>query len=72
MFVRPELRKGDVDVRLKAPKTMIEKLDLLSIAFGLTRQDVILIALDAYVQELGIVTETERTRRDSDGISCSF
>lgn len=52
MFVRPELRKGDIDVRLKAPSKMIEKLDLLAQALGLTRQDVILIALDAYVQEL--------------------
>lgn len=52
MFVKPELRKGDIDVRLKAPSKMIEKLDLLAMALGLTRQDVILIALDAYVQEL--------------------
>lgn len=52
MFVKPELRKGDIDVRLKAPSKMIEKLDLLAFALGLTRQDVILIALDAYVQEL--------------------
>ena len=52
MFVKPELRKGDIDVRLKAPSKMIEKLDLLAMALGLTHQDVILIALDAYVQEL--------------------
>lgn len=56
MFIRPDLRKGDVDVRLKAPSKMIEKLDLLAFALGLTRQDVILIALDAYVQELTHVT----------------
>lgn len=73
MFVRPELRKGDVDVRLKAPKTMIEKLDLLSIAFGLTRQDVIPIALDAYVQELSHVSKVlapavaKQRNRDGNG-----
>ena len=51
MFVKPELSKGDVDVRIKAPKGLVESLDLISLALGLTRQDVVLVALDAYVSE---------------------
>lgn len=51
MFVRPELRKGEVDVRIKAPRDLVESLDLISMALGLTRQDIVLVALDAYVNE---------------------
>lgn len=51
MFIRPDLRKGDVDVRIKAPKDLVEKLDLISLALGITRQDLILLAADAYVEE---------------------
>ena len=25
MFIRPELRKGDIDVRVKAPKDLVDK-----------------------------------------------
>lgn len=57
MFVRPELRKGDIDVRVKAPETIVEKLDLIASALGLTRQDVVLVALDAYVEELSHVSK---------------
>lgn len=72
MFVKPELRKGDIDVRLKAPSKMIEKLDLLAMALGLTRQDVILIALDAYVQELThisrVLAQSVAGQRNRNGI----
>lgn len=57
MFIRPELRKGEIDVRIKAPKGLVEKLDLISLALGITRQDVVLVALDAYVQELGHISK---------------
>lgn len=57
MFVRPELRKGDIDVRVKAPEGIVEKLDLIASALGLTRQDVVLVALDAYVEELSHVSK---------------
>lgn len=52
MFIRPELRKGEVDLRIKAPKDLVEKLDLISCALGVDRQAVALIALDAYTAEL--------------------
>lgn len=57
MFIRPDLRKGDVDVRIKAPKDLVEKLDLISLALGITRQDVVLVALDAYAQELAHISK---------------
>lgn len=57
MFVRPELRKGNIDVRVKAPAGIVEKLDLIASALGLTRQDVVLVALDAYVEELSHVSK---------------
>lgn len=57
MFVRPELRKGDIDVRVKAPEGIVEKLDLIASALGLTRQDVVLVALDAYVEELSHISK---------------
>jgi hypothetical protein len=51
MFIRPELRKGDIELRLRAPASIIQTLDLVAQATGLTRQDVVLLALDAYCQE---------------------
>lgn len=67
MFIRPELRKGDIDVRVKAPKDLVDKVDLISLALGLTRQDIVLVALDAYLTEtlavarvLGQVKEPQR------------
>ncbi len=51
MFIRPELRKGDFDLRLKAPKELVEALDLIAVAIGVSRQDVIVIALSQYVDE---------------------
>ena len=57
MYLRPELRKGDVDVRIKAPGDLVEKLDLVAAAVGSTRQDVILIALDTYIRELSQIAK---------------
>lgn len=57
MFIRPELRKGDIDVRIKAPRDLVEKFDLISAAFGVTRQDVVLLAMDAYATELAYVSK---------------
>ena len=57
MFIRPELRKGDIDVRIKAPRDLVEKFDLISAAFGVTRQDVVLLAMDAYATELAHVSK---------------
>lgn len=71
MFVRPELRKGDVDLRVKAPSHLVEKIDLISISLGLSRQDVVLVALDLYVQELShmskILVNSESGQRKHDG-----
>ena len=73
MFIRPEFRKGDVDIRVKAPADMVEKLDLAASALGLTRQDVVLVALDAYVQELSHVSKVlapavaKQRNRDGNG-----
>lgn len=73
MFIRPELRKGDVDIRVKAPADMVEKLGLAASALGLTRQDVVLVALDAYVQELShvarILSVHESHQRNRNGIA---
>lgn len=52
MFVRPELRRGDVDIRIKAPQSLVETLDLIANSLGISRQDVILVALDGYCEEL--------------------
>lgn len=57
MFIRPDLRKGTIDVRIKAPKDLVDKLDLISIALGITRQDIVLVALDAYTQEMAYVSK---------------
>lgn len=57
MFIRPDLRKGTIDVRIKAPKELVDKLDLISIALGITRQDIVLVALDAYTQEMAYVSK---------------
>ena len=72
MFIRPELRKGDIDVRIKAPRDLVEKFDLISAAFGVTRQDVILLAMDAYATELDHVSKVlapsvERQRSHNGG-----
>lgn len=57
MFIRPELRKGDIDLRIKAPKELVDKLDLISYALGVDRQAVALIALDAYTTELSHISK---------------
>lgn len=74
MFIRPELRKGDIDVRIKAPRDLVEKFDLISAAFGVTRQDVVLLAMDAYATELAHVSkvlapsmERQRSRNGGKG-----
>lgn len=56
MFIRPELRKGDVDLRVKAPRNLVEKIDLISVALGVSRQEIVLVALDSYVTEALAVT----------------
>lgn len=69
MFIRPELRKGDIDVRVKAPKDLVDKIDLISLALGLTRQDIVLIALDAYLNETlavaRVLNQAEASQRNS-------
>ena len=62
MFIRPELRKGDVDIRVKAPADMVEKLDLAASALGLTRQDVVLVAESHQRNRNGIATDGERRK----------
>lgn len=57
MFIRPELRKGDFDLRVTAPRSLVEKLDLIAIALGISRQDVALFAIDAFVEELSHVSK---------------
>lgn len=52
MFIRPELRKGDIELRLRAPEEIIEVLDFVSSATGLSRSDVVLLALDSYCEEI--------------------
>lgn len=37
MFIRRELRKGNVELRLRAPEEMIEVLDLSAQARGISR-----------------------------------
>lgn len=52
MFIRPELRKGDsIEIRVRTPLFIVETLDLVAAATGLTRTDVVLLALDNYCQE---------------------
>ena len=72
MFIRPELRKGEVDIRLKAPSFLVETLDLVAISLGITRQDVILLALDAYSQEIRhvskVVAGRMETQRNRNGV----
>lgn len=57
MFIRPCLRKGEIDLRVKAPNFLVEKIDLISVALGLSRQDLVLVALDLYVQEMAHVSK---------------
>lgn len=72
MFIRPELRKGDIDVRVKAPKDLVDKIDLISLALGLTRQDIVLVALDAYLNETlavaRVLSQAEASQRNSSGV----
>ena len=72
MFIRPELRKGDIDVRVKAPKDLVDKVDLISLALGLTRQDIVLVALAAYLNETlaiaRVLNQVEASQRNSNGV----
>lgn len=52
MFIRRELRKGNVELRLRAPEEMIEVLDLSAQARGISRQDLVLYVLDQYCNEI--------------------
>lgn len=71
MYLRPGLRKGDVEIRIKAPKELVAILDAESIARGVDRQAVVLVALDRYVEELThvsrLVDNVARNQRTQDG-----
>lgn len=71
MYVRPDLRKGDVEIRIKAPKELVDILDAESIARGVDRQTVVLIVLDRYVSELAhvsrLVESAVKHQRTQDG-----
>lgn len=51
MFIRRELRKGAVDIRVKAPQWLMDVIDQCALARGVTRQDLILVVLDEYCSE---------------------
>lgn len=73
MYIRPELRKGDIDVRVKAPKGLVDKIDMISLALGITRQDLVLVALDVYLQEMTaiarVLTTATALQRNRNGIT---
>lgn len=71
MFISPNLRKGDIEVRIKAPRDLVQVIDAIALACGVTRQDVVLGALDSFTKEqlhiANVMANSRLTQRNRSG-----
>lgn len=65
MFIDPNLKKGNTDLRVRVTEEMAEMLQAIAIGYGVNRSDLVLSVLDQFIKEISNVSRVTNNMLDS-------